>query len=47
MTVGSRQNIIEVKDMTLSIYDKPVEKKTTTKKLLTMSSDNQIIPHHN
>ena len=33
MTVGSRQNIIASKDMTLNIYDKPIEKKTTTKLL--------------
>ena len=30
LTVGSRQNIIASKDTTLSIYDKPIEKKGTT-----------------
>ena len=34
MTVGYRQNIIEAKDITLRIYDKTVEKKTTTKLLV-------------
>ena len=47
MTVGYRQNIIEAKDKTLRIYDKTVEKKTTTKLLgvyidETMSWENQI-----
>ena len=47
MTVGYRQNIIEAKDITLRIYDKTVEKKTTTKLLgvyidETMSWENQI-----
>ena len=47
MTVGSRQNIIAPKVMTLNIYDKSIEKKTTRKLLgvhidETMSWDNQI-----
>ena len=33
MTAESRQNINEAKGMKLSTYDKPVEKKTTTKLL--------------
>ena len=31
MTVGSRQNVIEAKDMTLNVYDKPPKKETATK----------------
>ena len=38
MTVGSGQNIIASKDMTLNIYDKPIEKKTTTKLLACVCS---------
>ena len=46
MRVGSRQNVIESKDRTLGIYDKSVEKKTTTNLLEdfideTISWDNQ------
>ena len=47
MTVGYRQNNTEAKDITLRIYDKTVEKKTSTKLLgvyidETMSWENQI-----
>ena len=47
MTVGSRRSIIASKDMTLSIYGKPIEKKTTAKLLgvhidASLSWDNQI-----
>ena len=47
MTVGYRQNNIEVKDITFCIYDKTVEKKASTKLLgvytdETMSWENQI-----
>ena len=47
MTAGYKQNNIEAKDITLRIYDKTVEKKTSTKLLgvyidETMSWENQI-----
>ena len=46
MRVGSRQNVIESKDRTFGIYDKSVEKKTTTNLMEdfideTISWDNQ------
>ena len=48
LTFGFRRSIIAFKDMTLSIYGKPIEKKTTTKLLgvhidESLSWDNHIL----